>query len=92
MATGSALTCARAVQVALQEFSAAHCWEWSDFKALPAHLLQEVLAHDDLAVPSEMAVFQGLAHWVAAAPADRRGCFADLLGVHTRQARLNPCF
>ena len=79
------------MQVALQEFSAAHCWGWSEFKALPAHLLQEVLAHDDLAVPSEMAVFQGLAHWVAAAPADRCGSFADLLGVHSRQASLRLC-
>ena len=69
-----------ALQTALQHYTAAQCCGWSDFKALPANLLQEVLAHDELAVPNEMATFHGLAFWVAAAPLERRGSFAGLLG------------
>ncbi len=47
--------------------------------ALPAHLLRELLEHDDLAVACEMQAFHALACWVEHAPA-RAGCFADLLG------------
>jgi len=54
--------------------------------ALPAHLLRELLEHDDLAVACEMQAFHALACWVEHAPA-RASCFADLLGAaHARQA------
>ena len=86
LADEAAVPCLRAAAllVALRHFTEACCSGNGHVLALPAHLLRELLEHDDLAVSSEMDAFHGLACWVEHAPA-RASCLADLLGAaHVR--------
>lgn len=63
-----------ALQEEADDFVLRNFWEVSvteKFQDLPAEKLLEILCHDGLCVPSELAVFRAVSSWVEADPTER---------------------